>query len=255
VSISRLRLVAAGLVVSALAGISVTVTLAITNGVFRPTFVSAPSLTPSEAKKILASYQQRYEFQDEQRVHFLARVLGSTEQHWKMAVRQSAARDYAEPKLVIFEGAIRTACGTVLESLEPAYCALDQRIYLDSDYLFTSWGGSFADSGSVPALLLVRATALHVLNQSGVLARVSARKGAIAYDAGTMRKAECLTGVWGAYATDSENFSPGEFAATVVAYRTRDRGDLADLAAPREDAFLEGFSTLDVQACMRSDAS
>src|SRR5258705_11361743 len=51
---------------------------------------------------------------------FVSKVLGSTEDVWQAIFKASGAK-YREPKLVIFDNAVRSACGTGQTPMGPFY--------------------------------------------------------------------------------------------------------------------------------------
>src|SRR5579862_2908513 len=61
---------------------------------------------------------------------FVRTILGSTEDVWT-AYFQERNRRYAQPKLVLFDGHVSTACGAASEATGPFYCPGDQLVYLD----------------------------------------------------------------------------------------------------------------------------
>ena len=61
---------------------------------------------------------------------FISGVLLDTEKTWNTLFQQ-LGRQYGEPKVVIFEQATRTACGTGQSAMGPFYCPLDQSVYID----------------------------------------------------------------------------------------------------------------------------
>jgi len=58
---------------------------------------------------------------------FVSTVLGYTEDMWSEIFRQSGSA-YREPKLVLFSGAVRSACGMGQAAMGPFYCPPDERI-------------------------------------------------------------------------------------------------------------------------------
>jgi predicted metalloprotease len=64
---------------------------------------------------------------------FASRVLASTEDVWK-EVFSASDQPYEEPRLVLFSGAVRSACGTASAAVGPFYCQLDQQVYLDTSF-------------------------------------------------------------------------------------------------------------------------
>jgi predicted metalloprotease len=61
---------------------------------------------------------------------FVARILGDTEDTWDRIFEQLGGR-YAPPRLVLFRGAVDSACGLASAAVGPFYCPGDRRVYLD----------------------------------------------------------------------------------------------------------------------------
>src|SRR5262245_53627003 len=64
---------------------------------------------------------------------FVSVVLGDTEETWSRIFSQSG-RQYREPVLVLFEDAVRSACGNASSASGPFYCPADQKVYLDLSF-------------------------------------------------------------------------------------------------------------------------
>src|SRR5262245_55693676 len=64
---------------------------------------------------------------------FARAVLGSTEDAWGDVFRRSGVR-YREPTLVLFNEAVRSACGVAGSSSGPFYCPGDEKLYLDTAF-------------------------------------------------------------------------------------------------------------------------
>src|SRR3712207_2014713 len=60
----------------------------------------------------------------------VSRVLASTEDVWAGVFRENGRR-YDPPRLVLFSGAVRSACGIAGAAVGPFYCPADQHIYID----------------------------------------------------------------------------------------------------------------------------
>src|SRR5688572_3587538 len=56
-------------------------------------------------------------------------VLASTEDVWSDIFKQSG-QDYPEPQLVLFDGAVQSACGLGQTAMGPFYCSRDQAVYI-----------------------------------------------------------------------------------------------------------------------------
>ncbi|HUE97122.1 MAG TPA: neutral zinc metallopeptidase, partial [Longimicrobiaceae bacterium] len=62
---------------------------------------------------------------------FVAVVLADTEEVWKEIFRDSFGESYPEPTLVLFSGAVNSACGFAQAAMGPFYCPLDRQVYID----------------------------------------------------------------------------------------------------------------------------
>jgi len=65
---------------------------------------------------------------------FVSVALGYTEDVWNQLFRESGLQ-YREPKLVLFNGSVSSACGYAQSATGPFYCPGDEKLYLDLDYL------------------------------------------------------------------------------------------------------------------------
>jgi predicted metalloprotease len=64
---------------------------------------------------------------------FVAAVLADTEDVWH-ALFQRMGSEYQEPKLVLFSGRVRSACGLASAAAGPFYCPSDQKLYIDLSF-------------------------------------------------------------------------------------------------------------------------
>ena len=64
---------------------------------------------------------------------FVAVVLGSTEDVWSEIFAERGGR-YERPRLVLFEQAVRSACGLAGSAVGPFYCPGDQKLYIDLSF-------------------------------------------------------------------------------------------------------------------------
>jgi uncharacterized protein len=61
---------------------------------------------------------------------FVASILGDTEDVWRERFRLMK-QTYKEPRLVLYTGRARSACGNVSSTFGPAYCPSDEKIFID----------------------------------------------------------------------------------------------------------------------------
>jgi predicted metalloprotease len=142
---------------------------------------------------------------------FASVVLGSTEDVWKDIFARSG-RTYEEPQLVLFSGAMRSACGLAQTAVGPFYCPEDRKVYLDLSFfqeLSSRFGapGEFAD-----AYVIAHEVGHHVQNLLGTFERVGG--GGRPGRADSVRlelQADCFAGVWGYHANkDRHIIEPGD---------------------------------------------
>src|SRR5690606_30917711 len=73
---------------------------------------------------------------DDEMGQFVSVVLASTEDTWN-AVFAKAGAKYQAPKLVLYTGATRTACGMGDAAAGPFYCPADRTVYVDLSFYQT----------------------------------------------------------------------------------------------------------------------
>ncbi len=135
---------------------------------------------------------------------FVAKVLGTTERTWDRIFRQRLGRTYEKPRLVLFSGAVQSACGMASAAMGPFYCPLDRKVYLDTAF-FRDMRGKLGASGDfAEAYVIAHEVGHHVQNLLGILGKVQqAKRGVGRVAANRLQvkvelQADCLAGVWGA---------------------------------------------------------
>lgn len=137
---------------------------------------------------------------DDQR-DFVAVVLGETEDVWHDAF-QKMGRTYQPPKLVLFSGAVESACGMDGSAMGPFYCPSDQKVYLDLSF-FEDLRSRFGVSGDFArAYVIAHEVGHHVQTLVGISQKVRELQS----QAGSVEKnkfsvmmelqADCFSGVW-----------------------------------------------------------
>ncbi|KAA3653296.1 MAG: hypothetical protein DWQ11_08130 [Proteobacteria bacterium] len=136
---------------------------------------------------------------------FVSMVLADTETTWH-ALFQQAGGHYVEPKLVLFTGATRTACGLGQAAMGPFYCPGDQKVYIDLafyDELRTRFRapGDFAQ-----AYVIAHEVGHHVQNLLGISGKVQEARQRLSEAEGNQLsvrlelQADCFSGVWAHHA-------------------------------------------------------
>ena len=138
--------------------------------------------------------------QDEMKV-FIGRVLADTEDVWN-SIFQSFGKDYKEPKLELFSGYTRTACGAGQAQMGPFYCPLDQKVYIDLSF-YEEMQRKFNVSGDfAQAYVIAHEVGHHVQTLLGISEKVQELKSrsdertANQIQVRMELQADCLAGVW-----------------------------------------------------------
>jgi len=131
-------------------------------------------------------------------VKFVRSILGSTEDVWGSTF-QAGGKQYEQPKLVLFNGAVQSACGRASESMGPFYCPNDHRVYLDLDFFHDMDTRFHAQGDFARAYVIAHEVGHHVQNLLGIMQRVGGRpsEGATGTSVRLELQADCFAGVWG----------------------------------------------------------
>lgn len=147
---------------------------------------------------------------------FASVVLRDTEVTWDQVFSQRGSR-YQPPQLVLFDQAVRSACGLNSSAVGPFYCPLDSKVYLDLGF-FNELGRRFGAPGDfAAAYVIAHEVGHHVQHQLGVGDEVNrARRRASEAQANQLSvrmelQADCLAGVWGHFANQRQVIEPGDF--------------------------------------------
>jgi hypothetical protein len=147
---------------------------------------------------------------------FAAVVLGSTEDAWSEVFAGRNQR-YQPPRLVLFSGAVQSACGFAEAAVGPFYCPSDSQVYLDLSF-FDELDQRFGAPGDFArAYVIAHEVGHHVQNLLGISSKVSAmqgrtsREGANALSVRLELQADCFAGVWGKIANRERDWlEPGD---------------------------------------------
>ncbi len=146
----------------------------------------------------------RTELEDEQ-AQFVAVVLADTEDTWN-ALFQAAGRDYQEPTLVLFSGAVRSACGFAQAAMGPFYCPADQKVYIDLSFYADLQNRFRAPGDFAQAYVIAHEIGHHVQTLLGISEKVHRQKaqvGQVEANQLSVRQelqADCLAGIWAYHA-------------------------------------------------------
>ena len=137
---------------------------------------------------------------DDELASFTKKVLADTEQVWGRVFR-AAGKTYREPKLVLFSGATRTACGPGKSAMGPFYCPVDQKIYLDLSFYRELHQKFSAPGDFAQAYVIAHEVGHHIQKQLGIADQVLRMKQQYPQHANQIQvrmelQADCYSGVW-----------------------------------------------------------
>ena len=187
---------------------------------------------------------------DDEMKAFMSVVLADTEDTWGALFAQSG-QEYEEPTLVLYSGAVSSACGFGQAAMGPFYCPPDQRVYIDLSFyddLRQRYGapGDFAQ-----AYVLAHEIGHHVQNLLGISDKVQAarqRAGEVAGNALSVRlelQADCFAGLWAYHANRSRQIletGDVEEALTAASAIGDDRLQRRSSGYVTPDSFTHGSS-------------
>jgi predicted metalloprotease len=139
---------------------------------------------------------------DDEMGRFISVVLAQNEDVWERVMPRDTGKAYEPPRLVLFRGINRSACGTAQAAMGPFYCPPDRRVYLDASFFDEmrrklGGGGDFAY-----AYVIAHEVGHHIQNLLGVLPRVEQAKQRVsereanALSVRVELQADCIAGVW-----------------------------------------------------------
>ena len=200
---------------------------------------------------------------------FVAAVLGGTEDAWG-ALFQASGSQYRAPKLVLFEGAVGTACGTGQSAMGPFYCPGDEKVYIDLSFYDTLRRQLGAPGDFAQAYVIAHEVGHHVQNLMGVTGQMDRMRGRVSereYNALSVRlelQADCFAGIWAHHNHQSQAIlEPGDVeealnAAAAIgddALQRKGQGTVVPdsfthgTSEQRQRWFHTGLKTGSVQAC------
>jgi uncharacterized protein len=146
---------------------------------------------------------------------FVAAILGDTEDTWGAVFKAMGSR-YDPPRLVLFRGVARSACGTASAATGPFYCSADRELYLDTGF-FAELSKRFGAPGDfAQAYVIAHEVGHHVQNLTGTMQKFDQQmqrldaRGRNALSVRLELQADCYAGVWGYFAQRRGKLEPGD---------------------------------------------
>ncbi|MFO1422906.1 MAG: neutral zinc metallopeptidase [Candidatus Competibacteraceae bacterium] len=187
--------------------------------------------------------------EDESR-KFVSVVLADTEDTWRDLFRRMGGT-YRDPKLVLFTGAVQSACGFAQAAVGPFYCPADQKVYIDLSFYQELKNRFHAPGDFAQAYVIAHEIGHHVQNLLGISNKVEALRGhageaqANALSVRLELQADCFAGVWAHHANkarqilEAGDIEEGLNAASAIG---DDRLQLQARGYVTPDSFTHGSS-------------
>lgn len=185
-----------------------------------------PSVVLNQAGNLAPAEQAQpatFSPEEERLKDFMSVVLADTEDVWG-TLFQGSGRQYEQPKLVLFSGAVQSACGFAQAAMGPFYCPADHKLYLDMSFFNDLAQRHDAPGDFAQAYVVAHEVGHHVQTLLGVAERVHAarsRAGEAEGNALQVRmelQADCFAGVWAHHAQRARQvLEPGDVEEALAA--------------------------------------
>ncbi|MBW8457227.1 MAG: neutral zinc metallopeptidase [Thiobacillus sp.] len=174
--------------------------------------------TPTQEEQPVASSPE-----EERLKEFMSVVLADTEDVWGALFQRSGQR-YSPPKLVLFSGAVESACGFAEAAMGPFYCPADQKLYLDMGFFNDLAQRHDAPGDFAQAYVVAHEVGHHVQTLLGISEQVHAARqqagktGGNALQVRMELQADCFSGVWANHADKARQvLEPGDVEEALAA--------------------------------------
>lgn len=145
--------------------------------------------------------EEQFSPEDQERVEFVRRVLGSTEDVWTEEFEKMGKR-YEPARLRLFTGTVQSGCGFAGAQMGPFYCPADRTVYIDLSF-FRELHDRFGAPGDfAQAYVISHEIGHHVQNLLGIseqVQRARQQSGEVEANQLSVRlelQADFLAGMW-----------------------------------------------------------
>ncbi|MDX1708403.1 MAG: neutral zinc metallopeptidase [Desulfobacterales bacterium] len=142
---------------------------------------------------------------ENQLAEFVSVVLADTEDTWSGLFSQMG-KTYREPQLVLFSGAVQSACGFAQAAMGPFYCPADQKVYIDLSFYQDLKNRHGAPGDFAQAYVIAHEIGHHVQTLLGISEKVHSARMRVSQAEGNRLsvmqelQADCFAGVWAHHA-------------------------------------------------------
>lgn len=139
--------------------------------------------------------------EEQELAKFASQILAGTEDVWTEQF-QKMGRTYEPPKMVLYTGSTRTACGNGSAAMGPFYCSGDQTVYIDLSFFTDMKRQLGADGDFAYAYVIAHEVGHHVQYLLGTLGKVHDQMARVSQtesnklSVGLELQADYYAGVW-----------------------------------------------------------
>ena len=165
-----------------------------------PTVVLDSATRPAQSPS--GGQYQTSSAEENQQADFVSVVLASTEDTWSKIFPKEFGGNYRDPNLVLFSGAVDSACGYAQAAVGPFYCPADQNVYIDLSFYQDLRNKLGAPGDFAQAYVIAHEVGHHVQNLLGISDKVRAEQRRVSKTEANQLsvrqelQADCLAGVW-----------------------------------------------------------
>ena len=166
-----------------------------------------PQLIPQANQRPLTPEEQKA---DDERAQFVKVVLAETEDVWNKLFAETGNR-YTEPTLVLFRGAVSSACGNASAASGPFYCPPDNQLYIDLSFYQDLQNKFNAPGDFAMAYVVAHEVGHHIQNLNGTVSKMNELRGRVSekemnrYSVMMELQADFLAGVWAHHTQKMKN--------------------------------------------------
>ena len=219
-------------------------------------FLSGGEIDPSQIPQLSqpseqsAPMSEQAQAEDNDRAEFVKVVLAETEDVWNAKFAERG-QQYPEPKLVLFRGAVASACGNASAASGPFYCPGDNQLYIDLSFYEDLQNKLNAPGDFAMAYVVAHEVGHHIQNVNGTAAKVNKMRSQMSeadFNKISVKmelQADFLAGVWAHYAQKTKGIlEPGDIEEALTAANAIGDDRLQKQATGQitPDAFTHGTS-------------
>lgn len=162
-----------------------------------------------------APMTQEQKAREDQLAGFVKVVLAETEDVWNKVFAESGAQ-YEEPTLVLFTGAVQSACGSASAASGPFYCPGDHKLYIDLSF-YDELSQRFGAPGDFAmAYVVAHEVGHHIQTLLGTTGKLAQLRQSISqeeynrYSVMLELQADFLAGVWANHTANKNLLDPDD---------------------------------------------